>query len=228
MTPEQKHIACLRQNWHKALTEWAFSCLAAREVPDASVQAMRAIGQALPLIETLGALKHFGDGLFLRCGGFSWKDTDAFHVLGNGRLKDWDDVRFLLSAGLPRRMHWAFAAHQDQGVPVTLEVNAWQDIPAPSEFRIFIRDVKVAGISQYHQHVSGGCSGPERENLHQRLLTFAAAVLPNLPPFPLVLDVADDGSQTVLIELNPWTSQTDLGLFQWRDFQRPSGELRLV
>ncbi|WP_231564846.1 cell division cycle 123 family protein, partial [Paracoccus halophilus] len=60
------------------------------------------------------------------------------------------------------RVARAIAAHLSSETSLFLHLRKWHDIPLWSEFRIFIRDRRVIGISQYH-HQSGFAEIPANE-----------------------------------------------------------------
>ncbi|SFA62819.1 protein of unknown function, partial [Paracoccus halophilus] len=98
----------------------------------------------------------------------------------------------------------------------------WHDIPLWSEFRIFIRDRRVIGISQYH-HQSGFAEIPANERaIKASLSDFCRDLLDALHMETVVADVfverQDNGSfKTTLIELNPFIQRTDPCLYTWKN-----------
>lgn len=98
----------------------------------------------------------------------------------------------------------------------------WRDMPPWTEFRLFIRDREVVGVSQYHH----GRSYPEiEENLEAvkaSLRSFSRKLIGALHMDTVVADAfvspQGDGSfATTLIELNPFVMRTDPCLYSWRN-----------
>lgn len=228
LSPEEKHLACLRRNWPSDLRDRALPSISTYEVPTDSLTFMVQARSALPLASLIQNHPSLEEGLFLKCAGFSFKEVDAFHMLGNGRVAESLDIQTLLGAGLPRRMFWAINAHVDLQKQVELEVLSWQEIEPQQEFRVFIVDGEIKGISQYHRHFKLPDSGSSNDlqALVDRIGDFCRSLRDHLPPFDLAVDVIDDGHEAVLLELNPLTRRTDLGLFNYSSVASGQGELR--
>lgn len=111
--------------------------------------------------------------------------------------------------------------------PVSLYITEWRDMAPDAEFRAFVYQGEVAGISQYHHR-----------RIYHRLLTDAVPIeaalrdalsdiVRHLPRSTLVVDLewrpSDDERPVMVIETNPFTTQTDACLFSWAnggDFDR--------
>lgn len=230
-SPEEKHFACLRSTWPAALQDKAATPLiSTRNIEQSDLQFMVDAKSALPLFGYLEDHPALSSGLFLKLAGFSFKDIDAFDLLGNGRVGDTADLGVLLGSGLPRRMFWALNACLDQSQPAVLEVHKWEAIPPHAELRVFICNRELAGVSQYHRHVRF----PEYqrhedlEALLDRITRFSETILSELPPFDLAADVVDHGTSVSLLELNPLTPRTDLGLFNHSNLRSANGQLRVL
>ncbi len=97
----------------------------------------------------------------------------------------------------------------------------WHDIPPWCEFRLFIRDRRLVGVSQYHHHTAY----PEIEThltpIKATLMAFARDLIDALHMDSVVADVfierQDTGDfKTTLIELNPFIWRTDPCLYSWK------------
>lgn len=105
--------------------------------------------------------------------------------------------------------------------PVTLCIREWRDIPAWSEFRIFIEGGNVLGISQYHWR----CAFPQIEDrvativdlVHQASVRIVAATHIESVIADIFVARLDADPTWVLIELNPYWSTSGSCLFTWKD-----------
>ena len=97
----------------------------------------------------------------------------------------------------------------------------WHDILPWSEFRMFIRDRRLVGVSQYHHHAAY----PEIEEhvtpIKAALKAFSRDLIDVLHMDSVVADVfvaQHDGRdfKTTLIELNPFLWRTDPCLYSWK------------
>lgn len=120
------------------------------------------------------------------------------------------------------RVARAIAAHLSSEIALFLHLRKWRDIPPWSEFRVFIRDRRVIGISQYH-HQSGfpEISANERA-IKTSLSDFCRDLLDALHMDTVVADVfverqENDRFRTMLIELNPFIQRTDPCLYTWKN-----------
>lgn len=120
------------------------------------------------------------------------------------------------------RVYSVFKAAVDRDENIQLFAFPWHDIPPSSEFRIFIRDRRVIGISQYH-HQSGfhEISTNERA-IKASLSDFSRDLLDALHMDTVVADVFverhDNGRfKATLIELNPFIQRTDPCLYSWKN-----------
>ncbi|WP_258402946.1 cell division cycle 123 family protein [Lonsdalea populi] len=89
------------------------------------------------------ALSVLNKPAFVRFGGVSYHDASLY------RLDTVDGVVKQLSVSSRRVASYLWDCLQSS-TPVWLFLREWRDIPRWGEFRCFIRDAKVIGISQYH------------------------------------------------------------------------------
>ena len=110
----------------------------------------------------------------------------------------------------------------EQGETVALFLSPSQNLPPWSEFRLFIRDRRVIGVSQYHHQDAY----PEiQENLaaiKASMIPFSEELIAALHIDTVAADVfvepqADCDFKTTLIELNPFIQRTDPCLYSWRN-----------
>nr|WP_255569827.1 cell division cycle 123 family protein [Actibacterium sp. 188UL27-1] len=106
------------------------------------------------------------------------------------------------------------------GDPVVLHLRDWRDLAPWSEFRMFIKDRRFSGVSQYHHRDLFPALARNYAPLAQVLADFADQVLAVLHIDDVVVDLAVHETspgdfKTELIELNPFDKRTDPCLFSW-------------
>lgn len=173
-----------------------------------------------------GVTDSFPEGIMPRIGFCSWKDTTAAALPSFGAR----GVLFTISGDSPR-VGRAMAAHLSSDVPVVLHLRAWRAIPRDAEFRIFIRDRQVIGVSQYDYRASHPGIGRSADALAAVLGQFSARLMEVLHVPTVVADVwvapaGGGGLDATLIELNPFAPQTDPCLFDWRKSGSFDGSFR--
>ncbi|HEX5748536.1 MAG TPA: hypothetical protein VFZ09_20015 [Archangium sp.] len=167
------------------------------------------------------ALRQFPEGAFVRLGSRSSKDS-AYAVQHGLRVRSGEAAIRLLTEGSERTAFDLRLALQLHYAP-HIFVREWMDIPRWAEFRCFMKDRRLVGISQYDCLNVG--IRPEitrhAETLHNAIREFsqrfaAASHLDNV-----VFDVFVEGMDTPgpldvrLLELNPFFPKTDPCLFDW-------------
>lgn len=167
----------------------------------------------------------FPGGAFARLGACSFVTADR----GPRRMCTGEQVVKLMmhpgvrAASLAYR---CFRANQ----PVALCIREWRDIPAWSEFRIFIKGGNVLGISQYHWR----CAFPQIEDsvetiidlVHQASVRIAAATHIENVIADIFLVGLDADPSWFLTELNPYWTSSGSCLFTWKDGGDFDGTLR--
>ena len=144
------------------------------------------------------ALQCFPGGAFPRLGACSFVTANrpAAPVRARGQV-----VKLLMHPGR-RAVSMVWRCLQGRQ-PVALCLREWRDIPPASEFRVFIQQRKVVGISQYHWR----CVFSEmeqalaavRKTMHDAAETIAA--VSHLAD--VVADIFVTDSHWMLVELNP-------------------------
>ncbi|GKW31814.1 hypothetical protein PEC730217_05940 [Pectobacterium carotovorum subsp. carotovorum] len=161
---------------------------------------------------------------FLRFGGVSYHD-DAL-----SRLETVDGVIDQLSVSNRRVASYLWDCLQSS-TPVWLHLREWRDIPRWGEFRCFIKEGKVVGVSQYHCLEYFPFLKEKENGIRLQLIAFLQKLLPVLHVDSVVADVAmmyQDGEfSTVLIELNPFIQRTDACLFSWINGGDFNGRIRV-
>lgn len=213
------HAACFRQNWPQEFnalsTTLLHSAPVAPDVCDDMVQSRQAFGLC-PIVEQPQFLK---SGAFIKVAGFSFRGAPAFYVT-EGKIDTLNAARLHL-AHVPRRMSDAIAALVDAKMPVPLELYIHEEIPRWTEFRVFIQEGTLIGVSQYYT----GERFPQIEShaaeIAQAISDLSAKLVENLHIDSVVADVivnpAQPGHAARLLELNPFSTSTDPCLFNWRN-----------
>ena len=119
------------------------------------------------------------------------------------------------------------------GYSLALHISAWRDIPAWSEFRLFIRDLKIIGASQYHHQIKFPEIETHYTEIASGLSSFVKRLLPRLHLNDVVVDVSvlpdeQGGFEATLIEVNPLIVRTDPCLFTWNRGGDFDGSLRCL
>ena len=120
------------------------------------------------------------------------------------------------------RVYSVLKATVDRELDIQLFAFPWRDIPPWSEFRIFIRDRRVIGISQYHHQTSFPEISAGERAIKASLSDFCRDLLDALHLGSVVADVfverqENDRFRTTLIELNPFIQRTDPCLYTWKN-----------
>ncbi|GKV94873.1 regulator [Pectobacterium aroidearum] len=162
--------------------------------------------------------------VFLRFGGVSYHEETCT------RIESEVDVIRQLSTSSRRVASYLLDCLQSS-TPVWLYLREWCDIPRWGEFRCFIRDRRVIGVSQYHCMEYFPFLKEKENEIRLQLIAFLQKLLPVLHVDSVVADVAMmyQGGEfsTVLIELNPFIQRTDACLFSWINGGDFNGRIRV-
>lgn len=219
---------CLYENWPAELRALSFKThsielsIAERAAMFATFDGKRT--EALPaLMDRIGGeiAANFEGGAFARLSSRSPKDAycETFRCLTGEDVID----RFAVSERiLDDLVEYKYADH-----PCNLLLREWCDIPKHEEWRCFIRDRKIIGITQYFYTDDFSAIYRDQPDLRARLEQFLTdRVLPIMHIDTVVVDVwlrADP----MVIEINPWGS-SDPCLFTYADLDASKGEMRIV
>lgn len=184
------------------------------------------------LVERLtAALRLYPGGAFVRLGSRSGKDS-AYAARHGMRVNNAAAALSLLTED-SARIAFDLRLALRFNYPPHLFVRRWLDIPAWSEFRCFVKERRLVGVSQYN--ICDETTHPEIERYAGRIKatieSFVAELIAvsHLPDviFDLWLKLCGPAPDIMfsaqLIELNPFFSHTDACLFDWRnggDFDR--------
>lgn len=170
-----------------------------------------------PLLRWLDdTVSAFPGGAYARLGGCSFVTEDR----GPRKIRTGEQVVKLMmhpgnrAASLAYR---CFRANQ----PIALCIREWRDMPPWCEFRIFIKDRKIMGVSQYHwRRAFPQVEDKLRTIVHlvsRASTTIAARSHLGTVVADVFLTLTDRYPSWALIELNPYWTSSDSCLFTWND-----------
>lgn len=226
------------ENWPKALAD-----LSVRQIDiPLTIEEARALGSNiaeygdafLPVtsIETIehrvnAAVKQFPGGAFIRLGSRSPKDTwcrePTMRVMPVDQItRENSPLRFMLNCS-ERMSDDLLLAIQNNYTP-HIFVRQWVEMQRWQEFRCFVKDRKLVGISQYfydraYPEIVNDADWIENAIRVWFEVWFKRAFHLNSVVFDVVVRVTRSGSSTAwgaeLIEINPFFDLTDPCLFSW-------------
>ncbi|KZL20245.1 hypothetical protein PsAD2_01542 [Pseudovibrio axinellae] len=178
------------------------------------------------LDEVTAGLEKFPSGAFPRLDYCSWKES----CLLNSPARTLRDVEAII---LQPNQRIASAlmepAIHNQGANFYLR--EWIDMPRWSEFRIFMRDRKIIGISQYYTTEQFPQIQQSLDDIRQALIEFCLFLYKESHLETVIADVflsnQNEKLQAHLIELNPFLKRADPCLYSWEksDFD---GKFRFI
>ena len=196
-------------------------------------------GPAAPLDRVAGeldaALRSFPGGAFVRLGSRSGKDSTYARNHGL-RVTDAGAAMRMLTED-SRRIAFDLRLALRHNYCPHIFVRRWLEIPEWSEFRCFMRDRKLVGISQYDCINLGSRreiterAGQIRSAVERFFEEFRAACHLDTVVFDVFVDLdARPGTPgpVTLLELNPFLPKTDACLFSWRDGGDFDGSFRVL
>jgi hypothetical protein len=158
-------------------------------------------------------MTHYPMGAHLRLDLCSFKSE-----FGSPRAVGSNGALWLLRQPNPRPAGLIKRGLQD-GAELSLFLFPWLPIPKWAEFRMFIREHRVIGVSQYHSDGTFPEIALHEAALKAALTVFSAVVLPRLHLADVALDVFAEptpaGFRIRLVELNPMVQRTDPCMFTW-------------
>lgn len=111
-----------------------------------------------------------------------------------------------------------------------LYLRPYINIPRWSEFRIFIKNRSVIGISQYHCDQRYSQIHYYADQIENGIQVLLRHLLPALHVNDTVVDISIDPEQkmALLLELNPFVRRTGSGLFSWTKPGDFNGRMRIL
>jgi D123 len=158
-------------------------------------------------------MAHYPMGAHLRLDLCSFKNG-----VGSPRAVGANGALWLLRQPNPRPAGLIRRGLED-GAELSLFLFPWMPIPQWAEFRIFIRESMVIGVSQTHADLTFPQIGQFEAPIKTAMKGFVATILPRLRLRDVAVDVfaepTPDGFLIRLVELNPLVQRTDPCLFSW-------------
>lgn len=206
-------------DWGETFETFPQNCI---EVRDALIRKLDSALRAFPL------------GAFVKLGSRSPKDAlnwSSSHNVVNGQIKKGRDAFGTLTACSERisdDLH--FQLMNDYQPWIWLREGL--DLPKWSEFRCFMKDRELVGISQYFAREWFEEIAAHVEEIKQAIKAFffeqfrSASHLDSVVFDIFVRRRQDHTLEVRLLEINPFCILTDPCLFQWNELERNSSEFR--
>lgn len=224
--PEQERL-CYREYWPDAIDALAGQ-FPRIDLSNDDAFAIGTFTEQFRVEHAVGSVEPISDDLLNEIMGYL-PDEGALPKLQLGfrswsmpaRAQDKRILRATIQASHIRRAQFIHDCLKE-GETVALFLLPSQN-PAPwSEFRLFIRDRKIIGVSQYHHQEAYPEIQENREAIKASLIPFSRQLIDALHMDTVVADVfveqqADDSFKTTLIELNPFIHRTDPCLYSWKN-----------
>ncbi|MGD9170259.1 MAG: hypothetical protein PVI97_09385 [Candidatus Thiodiazotropha sp.] len=157
--------------------------------------------------------------VFVRLGTRSPKDVSDFRAYRGRTRLSYEALGWLRSS---KRVADDLADCLRYNYPPTIAVREWLDIPLWSEFRCFVRNGEIIGISQLHLHIE---PPPEiiraASGIELAIHNFVSEFTHETKLWDCALDLFIKPGQlrdwdVCLIEINPMIPLTDPLLFSWQ------------
>jgi hypothetical protein len=169
------------------------------------------------------ALKNYSEGSFVRLGSRSGKDSSYAHnrglkiTDGNAAIRMLTENSRRIAYDLRLALHHKYCPH--------IFIRQWLDIPTWSEFRCFMKNRELVGISQYDCKNVGSSSKiiDNAEQIEMSIRGFFQQIKLASHIDDGVFDVfvklneqtTNISAKVQLLELNPFFQKTDACLFNW-------------
>ncbi len=182
------------------------------------------------------ALKYYPDGAFVRLGSRSGKDSS--YASNHGlKITDGNAAVRMLTEDTYRIAYDLRLALQNNYLPHVF-IRQWYEIPPWAEFRCFMKNGNLLGISQYN------CKDTNQfpqicqyeEKLKSAIFTFFEEFKSKVRLNEVIFDVfvllselnSNISVNVILLELNPFFSKTDPCLFTWSNNGDFDGSFRYI
>jgi len=211
----EAHIACLRSNWPHALDRHSLGAPKLINVPDHMASQLLSLIHGYPLCELVEPELDGEGSVFLKVAGFSFREAPIFHHSA-GKIDSVNTLRLFVRE-IPARIRWGIHVLLDRKIPAQIELHPWLEIEPALEFRCFIRDGELVGISQYDADSYFDEVASQASVLEEALGSFVASFIHDLHIKTCAADVCflrtPAGMSARLVELNPFVKTTDKCLF---------------
>lgn len=158
--------------------------------------------------------ENFSDGCFIKLGSRSPKDSWLIHKSG----MCCKDGKYAMSLMLDseRIMDDLYMAKANNYLPYII-LRKWIDIDPWREFRCFVKDGELVGISQYFYKSYCPEIIENRSDIERVIKDKVLAIKNLLPADTVIVDfIYNDDKTATVIEFNPYDMYTDPCLFDWR------------
>jgi len=239
------------ENWPKALADLSIEQI---DIP-LTIDEARALGsniaeygEAFGLVGPIKsieyrvneAVKTFPDGAFIRLGSRSpkdsWRREPTMRVLPVDQVtRDNSPLRFMLDCSERMSDDLRLAIQNDYAPHIF--VRKWINLEKWQEFRCFVRDGELVGISQYYYDQVFPVISHEADSIEWAIKAWCDSYFVNASHLrDVVFDVVVSmrGSRTIwpwnifLLEINPFFNMTDPCLFSWDKPNDFDGSFRYV
>jgi len=164
-----------------------------------------------------GVLKKSDDGIFIRTSYGSFKQNPFSYA----PITSWSDINSTFRWP-DTRIEKFLRNRLTFGEPIHIIASPWYDIPSWSEFRVFIRERKTVGVSQYNHHQAYTEINTHIDAIKASLLDLNDQLIEALHMDTVIADVfmkqqSDGKLKAIIIEINPFIQQADPCLFSWNN-----------
>lgn len=217
MTAEatEAYIACMRGNWPDALILHSGRAPLLIDIPSELTEQLLHLSNAFPLSGLIEPKLEDATPTFLKIAGFSFRELPIFHMT-EAKIDDVSTLRLYLRE-LPSRVRWGLSKLRSQHAIAQIELHPWRKIEPELEFRCFIREGKLVGISQYDADSYFAEVVAQASSLEEALRSFVAGFIDDLHIDTCAADICflrtPAGMSARLMELNPLVGSTDKCLF---------------
>lgn len=182
------------------------------------------------LNEIKEAIGVFPEGVFIRLGSRSAKDSSFAQYRGLRVTRAEDAIKMLTDSS--KRIAFDLRMAIQNNYNPHIFVREWVDIPSWAEFRCFMKNRQLIGISQYDCKNLGYCpeivanAGKIKTSIYQFFKRFEAVVHLDDVVFDVFITEDNSAINVKLLELNPFFVKTDACLFNWDDEDDFDGSFR--
>lgn len=156
------------------------------------------------------AIRMLGGKVIPKLNWSSPKDACWISFSNSLECKTFSEILMLLKAS-------DFISHDLLNGATELVLRKWHNIDPSMEFRLFIKDGQIVGISQRDIYNYYTFLVENADSIWERITSFYSS-LPAFHENNYVIDVYLDQSYSYIIDFNFWGEETDSLLFKWEEF----------
>jgi len=188
--------------------------------------------------EILKILKEFDNKVFVKLNWKAPKDIDTWvpHLLCQSieevflALKSSSIIGEMLENFFPKIMKNDEELKENGGLQIILK--KWYDLNKSMEFRVFVRNEGIIGISQrYMKNSYGFLKEKEYQGKIEEKITeffkgnFVRKFLDKSFVFDVYIEIRGDLWKIWLIDINPWGNLTNPLMFKWEELEKIEGKV---